>query len=105
MNNRNHSIDRALSVLGISEDATAECAKKRYRTLAKKWHPDINPGADAQTRMREIDQAYAEIMKNLFGILDPWNEYDRWWWKQYSNDPIWGTYESEYKKPAGESGK
>jgi hypothetical protein len=31
-------------------------------------------------------------MKEEFGILDPWDEYGRWWWRQYGNDPIWGSY-------------
>jgi hypothetical protein len=27
-----------------------------------------------------------------FGILDFWEDYNRWWWRQYGNDPIWGNY-------------
>ncbi|RLB11526.1 MAG: J domain-containing protein, partial [Deltaproteobacteria bacterium] len=46
-------------ILGVSKDATQDDIKKAYRTLARKWHPDINPGnKDAEQRFKEISQAY-----------------------------------------------
>jgi len=32
------------------------------------------------------------LMKEEFGILDFWEDYNRWWWRQYGNDPLWGNY-------------
>ena len=51
-------------VLGISPSATEDEIKKAYRTLAKKYHPDVNHGsAEAETRMKEVNEAYSTIMK------------------------------------------
>jgi DnaJ-class molecular chaperone len=98
--NRNYKIDRARKTLGIGGGATADDAGKTYRELAKQWHPDVNPGADAHVRMQELNEAYALLMKEEFGILDPWDEYDRWWWRQFGNDPIWSNHfpEEEARK-------
>jgi len=90
--NRNYKVDQARKLLGISGQATAEEARKRYRELAKQWHPDVNPGEEAHARMQSLNEAYALLMKEEFGILDPWDEYDRWWWRQYGNDHIWSNY-------------
>lgn len=43
-------------VLGIDKGADEAAIKKAYRTLAKKNHPDVNPGdKDAEERFKEID--------------------------------------------------
>ena len=51
------------SILGIDPDASPEDIKRSYRRLAKKFHPDINPSADAHDRFIEISEAY-EILIN-----------------------------------------
>ena len=79
-------------VLGIPGHATADDARKTFRELAKQWHPDVNRGEEAHARMQELNEAYALLMKEGFGVLDPWDEYDRWWWRQFGNDPIWGNH-------------
>lgn len=46
-------------VLGISKGASEEEIKKAYRKLAKKYHPDLNPGdQEAEKRFKEVSEAY-----------------------------------------------
>ena len=46
-------------VLGLDKSASADDIKKAYRTLAKKYHPDMNPGdKEAEIRFKEVGEAY-----------------------------------------------
>ncbi|MBN1828401.1 MAG: molecular chaperone DnaJ [Deltaproteobacteria bacterium] len=47
-------------ILGVKRDSSQEEIKKAYRRLARKWHPDINPGkkSEAEKRFKEIAEAY-----------------------------------------------
>jgi molecular chaperone DnaJ len=48
--------------LGVSSDADAEAIKKAYRKLARKYHPDVNPGdPSAEERFKSISEAYRVI--------------------------------------------
>ncbi|HOE79945.1 MAG TPA: J domain-containing protein [Smithellaceae bacterium] len=99
---RNRLIDEARKILGLSAVDGAEEAKKRYRELAKIWHPDVNTDLEANARMQDINRAFGTLMKEEFGILDFWEDYNRWWWRQYGNDPLWGNYypDDETNRPA-----
>ena len=55
-------IDDPYKVLGVSPDATDEEIKRAYRALAKKYHPDLNPGdEEAARKMQEINAVYEQI--------------------------------------------
>ena len=46
-------------VLGVGKNADENAIKKAYRVLAKKYHPDMNPGdKDAEQKFKEINEAY-----------------------------------------------
>ena len=45
--------------LGVARDATPEAIKKAYRALARKHHPDVNPGdKTAEKKFKQVQQAY-----------------------------------------------
>ncbi|MDD2981534.1 MAG: molecular chaperone DnaJ [Hespellia sp.] len=49
-------------VLGVDKGADDAALKKAYRTLAKKYHPDMNPGdAEAEKKFKEASEAYAVL--------------------------------------------
>lgn len=51
-------------ILGISPTASEDEIKKAYRSMAKKYHPDVNNGSpEAEQRMKEVNEAYSTIMK------------------------------------------
>ena len=57
-------IEDPYKVLGVDRNATDEEIKQAYRRLAKKYHPDLNPGdAQAAQKMNEINEAY-DLLKN-----------------------------------------
>lgn len=50
------------SILGVSKDVSDAELKKTYRSLARTYHPDSNPGdASAEARFKEISEAYSVL--------------------------------------------
>lgn len=50
------------NVLGIPKSASADDVKKAYRGLARRWHPDKNPGdVEAAARFKDINEAYRTL--------------------------------------------
>ncbi|MDH4319222.1 MAG: DnaJ domain-containing protein, partial [Desulfobulbaceae bacterium] len=50
-------------ILGVERSASDEQIKQAYRRLARKYHPDINKEADAETKFKELGEAY-EVLKD-----------------------------------------
>ena len=49
-------------VLGVEKSASEDEIKKAYRKLAKKYHPDMNPGdKEAEAKFKEASEAYAVL--------------------------------------------
>ena len=57
-------------VLGVEKSADDAAIKKAYRVLAKKYHPDMNPGdAEAEKKFKEASEAYAEPEADLVDLI------------------------------------
>jgi curved DNA-binding protein len=70
------------SILGVSKTATQEDIKKAFRKLARKHHPDVNPGDQAASeKFKEISEAY-EVLSDP----EKRQKYDQFGaqWQQYS---------------------
>jgi molecular chaperone DnaJ len=70
-------------VLGVKKDATDKEIKQAYRKLARKYHPDVNPGnKSAESNFKEINAAYevlsdAEKRKKYDKYGDKWQYADQ----------------------------
>lgn len=68
------------AVLGVSKSASADDVKRAYRKLARKYHPDLNPGDKvAEAKFKDVNEAY-EVLSDK----DKRQKYDQFgqYWKQ-----------------------
>jgi molecular chaperone DnaJ len=101
-------------ILGIPKTATEDEIKKAYRTLAKQYHPDRNPGdKDAEEKFKRVQEAYDtlsdaskrrdydymgqgtdELEDNFsyFGGRSPFDSYDEYFQNIFGNRPTEGEH-------------
>lgn len=83
-------------VLGVGKEATADDIKKAFRKLARKHHPDVNPGdKKAEERFKEINEAY-EVLSDP----DKRKKYDTLgpnWQEQFGPQFNRRTYTNAYR--------
>ena len=51
-------------IMGVKRDAKQDDIKRAYRKLARKYHPDVSKEKDAETKFKEVGEAY-EVLKDL----------------------------------------
>jgi DnaJ-class molecular chaperone len=86
-------------VLGVSKTATQEEIKKSYRLLAKKYHPDLNPGNSiAEKKFKEISHAY-----DLIGTAEERAKFDRGETKD-QQEQAWHHQENRRRSAEGARG-
>jgi molecular chaperone DnaJ len=83
-------------ILGIPKNASEDQIKKAYRKLARKWHPDINPGnSEAEQKFKDISMAY-----DVLGKPEKRKLYD-----EFGEEGLQSGFDSqkarEYKKWSG----
>jgi curved DNA-binding protein len=62
MNDRTGRRSDLYAMLGVDRSADSETIRNRYRKLARKYHPDVNPGdSSAEERFKEISKAYSVL--------------------------------------------
>ncbi len=82
-------------ILGVSKTASPEEIKKAYRKLARKYHPDLNPGdKSAEQRFKEINEAQ-EVLS------DPekrtkYDQFGQYWQQAAAGTPPWSR--SRYRR-------
>lgn len=95
-------IEDPYKILGVSPDASDEEIKRAYRALAKKYHPDLNPGDEtAAKKMQQVNAAYEQI-KNPdkgrqaggYSQYDPFGGYGGYYQQTYRDT------EDNYQKAA-----
>ncbi|MEI7988378.1 MAG: J domain-containing protein [Chloroflexota bacterium] len=92
-------------VLGVNKDASAEDISKAFRKLARKYHPDMNPGNKAsEDKFKEINEAH-EVLSDA----EKRKKYDQFGseWQRYSHsggrpeDFNWGQWGSQQPGAGG----
>ena len=90
--------DGYYNILGVNKNATAKEIKQAYRKLARKYHPDVNPGdKEAEAKFKKINEAYevlsdSENRKKYDQYGDKWRYADQFAQAgpQYSRDSTKG---------------
>ena len=79
-------------VLGVDKKADAEAIKKAYRKLARKYHPDVNPGDKAaEEKFKELSMAY-----DILSDSDKRAEYDNMGSEAFFTRGAGGSYQRDF---------
>jgi curved DNA-binding protein len=92
-------------LLGVSRNAGKDDISKAYKKMAKKYHPDLNPGNDsAEVKFREINEAY-EVLKDdekrkLYDRLGPNWQHGQ----NFQRPPGFEDFQFTYSGPSADLG-
>ena len=80
--------------LGIDRNSSQADIKKAYRSLARKFHPDLNPGnSNSEKKFKSINEAY-EVLSDQVSR----NKYDKYGsnWKNVGQNHKYGNYKNPF---------
>lgn len=81
------------AIFEIHFAASQDEIKTKYRTLVKKWHPDVNKNVDATSRMQEIIEAY--LILNDIEARNHYNKIHLFYFRQRKNEVKDGHLQQE----------
>lgn len=107
------------AVLGVSPSASDDEIAKAYRAMARKYHPDLNPGdKSAEAKMKEVNAAYEEIQAQrsgkstsssaggpYYGGGSPYGNGQGYYQNGQSQGNGYRTYYYTYRPGGGQSGQ
>lgn len=80
------------SILGVPKDATQDDIKTAYRQLARKFHPDVNPGnKEAEEKFKDINEAFS-----VLGDQQKRTQYDQYGSSAFRPEDIAGFREFKF---------
>ena len=93
-------IDDPYQILGVSPNASDEEIKQAYRKLAKKYHPELNPGDPvAAQKMQQVNAAYEQIKNPEKARPNPGSQSG---YGPYGYDPFGGAWQRSYQQSQGD---
>ena len=106
--NKYEEITKKREILDLPKSATMEEIKSHYKTLLKKWHPDVSREKKevCEKMIRKITDAYDYIMmycsdyKFSFSKeeVEKYISPEEWWAKRFGNDGIWSSGSPDTKR-------
>lgn len=77
--------------LGVSKNASEEEIKKAYRSLARKYHPDVNKAEGAEDKFKDINEAY-----RILSDPEKKTQYDRFGHAAFENGGAGGGFGGDF---------
>ena len=102
-------IQAAADLLGLGEKASLTEIRRAYRSLSRKYHPDMQQEPDsgtAQIAMHQLTGAYKTLLRHCdnfrFPLVpgdDEQLEAADWWFERFGQDHLWGKGSGPEEEP------
>lgn len=86
-------------IMGLEKTASSEDIRKAYRKLVRKYHPDVSKEADAQERMREVNEA-----NDVLSDIEKRKAYDALYERAQNGHGQWSSQDGFQAPPGWDEG-